>query len=346
MKQREDSYSGCWRLALDTQTIELCPRARQMLDIPEGKVVTLKDIAALVQPGKLRQLIRGIKFSCATDTKFEVQTKITTSAGAAKWLLIAGVPYYPCWGTAEQMAGVLEDRSQSVDEECLSLAVVNHELRSPLTTIKLNVQMLINKLRRDADQHPVQVLRNVDLHVNCMASLIEEYLSPAVNEDRKREINFQVFDLDELATIITGEMKTSHPAYHFSKCGAGKILVKADKYKIVQVLINYLTNAVKFSPVGSQIMLTLSANGSFAEVAIKDQGKGIPAGLEQRIFRKFFRCDTDAGRGKNSKGLGLYLVKKIIDEHGGAVKAGNNAEGGAVFYFSLPIYQAGGANEI
>lgn len=76
------------------------------------------------------------------------------------------------------------------------------------------------------------------------------------------------------------------------------------------------------------------------EVAVGDQGISIPAGQEAQLFKKFYRADSRSIRKKNSKGLGLYLVKKIITEHNGMVRAEKGSDGGSVFYFSLPIYQA------
>jgi two-component system sensor histidine kinase VicK len=332
-------YTGCWKLALDTHKLTICPRSRKMLGLPKADGILLADMLALIPPQQLKELIKEFRYACTFDTRFESQVKITTFSGKVKWLRISGVQYYRRWGSADQMVGVIEDISQRVNEECLSLAVVNHELRSPLTIIKLNVQLLINILSGGLDKYPVKVLNNVDLHINCMTNLIEEYLTSSVDEHRRSEMNLTVFDLDELIDIMISEMKTLHPGYRFSKQSEPKIMVKADKYKIVQVLINYLTNAVNFSPKSSQITIGTMTTASCVEIAVKDQGIGIPAGHERQLFQKFYQADQCAARQKNSKGLGLYLVKKIIKEHDGMVRAEKGRDGGSVFYFSLPVHK-------
>jgi two-component system sensor histidine kinase VicK len=334
-------FTGCWKLALDTHKLTICPRSRKMLGLPKSDGVLLEDMLRLIPPQQLKEMIREFKYACAFDTRFESQVKVTTFSGKVKWFRISGVQYYRRWGSADQMVGVMEDISQRVNEECLSLAVVNHELRSPLTIIKLNVQLLINILSGGLDKYPVKVLKNVDLHINCMTNLIEEYLTSSVDEHRRSEMNRTIFDLDELIDIMISEMKTLHPGYRFCKQSEPEIWVKADKYKIVQVLINYLTNAVNFSPKSSQITISAMTTATCVEIAVRDQGIGIPAGQESQLFQKFYQADHSAVRQKNSKGLGLYLVKKIIKAHDGTVRAERGRDGGSVFYFSLPVHQGG-----
>jgi two-component system sensor histidine kinase VicK len=335
---RPGIYTGCWKLDRGTKMLILCPRSRKMLGLRANQELKVSDFFKLLPPEQVNQMVREFKYSYASDTKFEVQVKVNTLSGKIKWFRITGVPFYRQWGTAEQMVGVIEDTTQLVNEECLSLAVVNHELRSPLTVIKLNVQLLINMLSSGLDKHPVRLLNTVDLHINCMTSLIEEYLTSPVNDLREGEPNRTVFCLDDLICILLSEMKMLHPGYRFIKQNEAKVLVRADKYKIVQVFINYLTNAVKFSPPASRITISTVTTNTCLEVAIRDQGIGIPAGQEAQLFQKFYQGDTRSIRKKNSKGLGLYLVKKIITEHDGTVRAEKGCDGGSVFYFSLPIY--------
>ncbi|WP_374950104.1 ATP-binding protein [Mucilaginibacter sp.] len=331
-------YAGCWKLMLKTNSLTLCPRSRKMIGLEAARGLDIQQLLSLMPAKQVKILIHEFNYACAFDTKLEMQIKTNLPDGKIKWFRLTGILYYRRWDSPDQMVGVIEDISQQVNEECLSLAVVNHELRSPLTVIKLNVQLLINILSGNVDKYPVRLLRNVELHINCMTSLMEEYLASPVNDKRQREMNRTVFDLDDLIDIIISEMKLVYPGHRFIKQEGGPVLVKADKYKIVQVFINYLTNAVNFSPQSSQIAIQVSAVEAYVVVSVQDQGIGIPPGQEEQIFQKFYRSDLKSVRQKNSKGLGLYLVKQIIGEHNGAVRAERGKEGGSVFYFSLPVY--------
>jgi two-component system sensor histidine kinase VicK len=332
------TFSGCWKLVLGSNKLTICPRIRKMLELPKSQSLSITDVLKLIQPDQVMNLIREYKYACANSSNFEVRVKIITPKGKEKWVRIAGVLYYRRWGKAEQMIGVIEDTTQQVNEECFSLAVVNHELRSPLTIIKLNVQLLINMFAGGLDKYPVKVLNNVDLHINSMTSLIEEYLTTPITSPGASQNSHTVFEIGELVDIMINEMRTLHTGYRFYKLATEPVWVRANKYKIVQVLINYLTNAVNFSPRSSQIVISINKIDGQVEVAIRDQGIGIPEGQEQQIFQKFYRCDAKAIRQKNSKGLGLFLVKKIIQEHRGTVRAERVRDGGSVFYFSLPVH--------
>ncbi len=167
-------------------------------------------------------------------------------------------------------------------------------------------------------------------------------MTSPVDDKRSPVMSLSVFDLNALVETMIGEMKTLHQAYRFCKQASQPVWVNADKYKIIQVLINYLTNAVNFSPSCSQITVEVINDDDNVTVAIRDQGVGVPAGQEQQIFQKFYRGDDKAVRQKNSKGLGLYLVKNIIRQHGGSVSAERGESGGSVFYFSLPVYKNNG----
>jgi two-component system CheB/CheR fusion protein len=138
------------------------------------------------------------------------------------------------------------------------------------------------------------------------------------------------------------EMKTLYPSHRFSKHSSSPVLVRADKFKLIQVLINYLTNAVNFSPASSQITVNSIRKHSYVEVSIRDQGIGIPDGQHQKIFHKFYRSGQKEVRERSSKGLGLYLVREIIQQHGGTVRVEKGEEKGSVFYFTLPLASSPG----
>ncbi|MFC0512763.1 ATP-binding protein [Mucilaginibacter angelicae] len=334
------AYIGNWKIQLKSNKVSFCPRMRKILELSKGYDEKIEDLFELVKPGQLSGLIHEFKVACFNGTKFEKQVQIVTPYGTEKWILLTGVLYSRRWGTAEQMIGTIEDVTQKVNEECLSMAIVNHELRAPLTIIKLNTQFLINHLAHSINKQPVKLLNMVDQHINGMTKLIDEYLSPSTSNEGPAQLNFSLFDVNDLVDTVLGEMKILYPGHRFCKYPtADSILVRGDKYKITQVLVNYLTNAAKFSPPCSHININIDRNENDVEISVHDQGAGINEENGQLLFQKFYQCNQKSVRQKNSKGLGLYIVKSIIQKHGGTVKAENGKNGGAVFSFSLPLSQ-------
>jgi two-component system sensor histidine kinase KdpD len=116
---------------------------------------------------------------------------------------------------------------------------------------------------------------------------------------------------------------------------AEPLLVRLDEVLIQEVLLNLIENAAKFSPGGSRIRLSAREEAGAVVIEVADEGPGIPAGQEERVFEKFFR--DPIGTGRAGVGLGLAIVKAIVDLHGGRVWAGSRPEGGAVFRFALPL---------
>jgi two-component system sensor histidine kinase VicK len=335
----EGIFVGYWRLQIETTKLTICYRMRRILSIPRSGENSIMAVLRLMSTNQRRELINEIKYCQEIGTNFEKDIKVVTAQGKTKWIKVAGTLYHRRWGKAEQIIGTIEDITQKVTENAIALAIVNHELRGPLTIIKLNVQMLRNMMAGGLNQYPVKLLSKVDLHIDTMTRVMEEYLSTPCNENRERELNYTVFDINDLVDTIVGEMKTMHQSYRFNKVPGATILVRADKYQIIQVLINYISNAINFSPPCSHIKIEIVNFDGLVEIGIHDPGIGIAVGQEKHLFQRFYSLESKAVRMKNSKGLGLYVVKQIINQHKGSVRAERGKEGGSAFYFTLPVYQ-------
>jgi two-component system sensor histidine kinase KdpD len=112
-------------------------------------------------------------------------------------------------------------------------------------------------------------------------------------------------------------------------------MIFADSVMIEQVLVNLLENALRYTPAHSALEITVKEQPSAMEISVGDYGPGIPKGMENRLFEKFFRLRQEGAQ--SGVGLGLAICKAIIDVHGGAIRAENRPTGGAVFTFSIPL---------
>lgn len=115
------------------------------------------------------------------------------------------------------------------------------------------------------------------------------------------------------------------------------LLVRADARLVVQVIVNIVDNAVKYTPPGSSVGITTRKLGSMAEVRIADDGPGIPDGEKEKIFDKFYCGAHKVADNRRSLGLGLYLCKAIVEAHGGTIRVTDSQPHGAVFCFTLPL---------
>lgn len=115
------------------------------------------------------------------------------------------------------------------------------------------------------------------------------------------------------------------------------LLVRADAKLIVQVIVNIVDNAIKYTAPDSDILITIKRDGDMAEIAVGDNGEGIPDGEKEKVFEKFYCGTNKIADNRRSLGLGLYLCKAIIEAHGGTICVTDNHPKGTVFRFTLPL---------
>lgn len=232
-------------------------------------------------------------------------------------------------------ASVQEELVRAKDDFIMNVA---HELRGPLASLRASVEVLMDDYAGMSQQELAFMIKTMQRGVFKFHALVENLVDlgniqagrfrvrptptalSAIVEDAIDQMN-PVFQ----ARRQTTDIKVEDPA----------VLVLADRPRIVQVVINLLTNASKYSPEGSSIALSVSSQEAFAVVAVTDRGPGIPPEEQAGLFRRFFRTRRaeEAGQGI---GLGLALVKEIIAGHGGQIDVKSQVGEGTTFRFTLP----------
>lgn len=222
---------------------------------------------------------------------------------------------------------------RSMGEQRNFLSMVSHEFRGPLSTIAGATQ-LIAIYGRDNGELADEVAK-IHRALGRMSNLINECLneerldSPASPLDTTR---FELGALVEETCLADQFSATSRPLDMDIEPG---VLVAGDRNLLAIAISNIVDNALKFSPAGSPVGVTMGRQAGRAEITIRDQGPGIPAGERDRIFEKYYRSiKTDRVCGV---GLGLYLVKRIVDLHGGTIAVESGPTGGTAFTLRLPL---------
>jgi two-component system CheB/CheR fusion protein len=327
---------GNWVVTLDHHKFSICGNSKSILGIHRHLNPPLKDLLRLLEIGQRWKFIKDFTNAVNLRSDFETRVKIVTPSGSVKWISVTGVLNYKRWGQPVKMVGVIKDVTQKVTEESINLSIVNHELRTPLTIIKLNVQLSIKLLKMSSHADAVKMLYKSEFYVDMMTKILDEYGTNSNLEGQLFKAHFTMFNIGQLIESVVTEMQVIYPEHRFRLKVPENAHVFADKFKIIQVLVNYLTNAVNYSAINGPIQVTAECQENHISVSVKDSGIGLPVGSEIRIFEKFYRGkDNKTSRGH--KGLGLYLVKDIIEQHGGTVKAKKEIEKGSSFYFTLPL---------
>ena len=220
------------------------------------------------------------------------------------------------------------------------LATVSHELRTPLNAVVgWSRLMRTGQLDKEGTAHAIEV---IERNASAQRQIIEDLLDVSRIITGKLRINTRRVDL---LLVIHAAVDGIRPAaeakeidlrLHFD---AADSIVRADVERLQQVLWNLLANAVKFTPQQGVVDVYLRRKGSLAEIRIEDSGPGIPPEFLPRIFERFTQADGSSTRKHGGLGLGLAIVRHLVELHGGIVSAGNRENGGAVFTVVLPAVE-------
>jgi heavy metal sensor kinase len=217
------------------------------------------------------------------------------------------------------------------------LADVSHELRTPLTVIKGNAGLLRKMKEPDEES-----LREIEVEVDRLTRLVGDLLLLAQAEAGKLDLHMQPVELDALLTEVLKQARVlslDKVQIHIDEID--ELKVQGDRDRLKQVLINLVTNAIKYTPVGGRVGLRLVPAGDMAQLIISDTGPGIPSNDLPHIFERFYRGDKARTRSLDgsSYGLGLSIVFWIIKNHGGDIEVKSIEGQGTTFIVSLPIYK-------
>jgi signal transduction histidine kinase len=214
-------------------------------------------------------------------------------------------------------------------------SVLFHELKSPMTSIKAYNQVLERRFS-DTTEENKQLFKNVDQQLDRLTRLINDFFELSRLQSGKLTLKKEFFGVDDFVFGIIETMKITHKDRVFSIHGNTNSVVYADKDKIEQILINFINNAIKFSPEDAAIDLHLDANAHKVTIGVQDYGKGIDPKFHKKIFERFFQVNP-ASKQKMGLGVGLSIISSIIKAHEGKVWVDSGIGKGSTFYFSLPV---------
>lgn len=220
------------------------------------------------------------------------------------------------------------------------LGMAAHDLRSPLAIIQGYAAFLTENASSELSEKNLMFLNTIYSTSEFMLNLVEDLLNVSKIESGKLELNKETFDLTEFVkrNIELNKVLAGDKNIDINLTGSpGSIQIFADRHKIEQVFNNLLNNAIKFSYSGTNIQVDISHFNGKAKVSVKDQGKGIPKDQQDKIFQPFGKTSETGTEGEQGTGLGLLIVKRIVEGHGGEIWVKSEPKEGTAFTFTLPM---------
>jgi two-component system OmpR family sensor kinase len=242
------------------------------------------------------------------------------------------------------MLGQIEEAfgKRQASEERLRrfLSDASHELRTPLTSIRGYAE-LFRLGAAESPEETAKAMKRIEQEASRMGILVEELLALA-RLDEMPETTREPVNIGPLITDAGYDAKAAAPDRDINvtiEPESGHV-VSGDVHQLRQVLANLMTNAIKHTPAGTAIDLSLVRDNGTERIEVRDHGPGLPHDAQDAVFERFWRAEAGRERGKAGAGLGLSIVAEIVEAHDGKVSARNTQDGGAVFVIELPASKA------
>lgn len=236
----------------------------------------------------------------------------------------------------EKLLEEIEFRKQAEHKKDEFISIASHELKTPLTSVKGYIQLLQRSINKDDKVTAQNHLNKASIQLEKLNDLIVDLLDISKIESGKLKFNMQPFCADSMVNNAIEMLQQNYPDFKITKFGKTEEMVFGDEIRLEQVVINFITNAIKYAPGTNQVNVTINLKNGKLYLAVKDFGIGIDAEQQQKIFEKFYRVEDNSNR-FNGLGIGLYICSEIIKRHGGKIGVNSVPDEGSEFYFIIPI---------
>lgn len=217
------------------------------------------------------------------------------------------------------------------------VAIVSHELKTPLTSVKSYIELALAKIKEQKDGFVENVLTRANAQTQKMSMLINDFLNLSRLEEGKMSLNTSRFELSELIDEVIEEGCLLAPHHLIEYQRYPGLFVQADREKLGQVMNNLLNNAVKYSNPGTHINIYCNIEKDRVTVNFADSGRGISVEDQEHLFERFYRISDERTKNISGFGIGLYLVAEILKLLGSEISVQSEVGKGSLFSFALPF---------
>lgn len=307
--------------------------------LPEDDLMK-KGWLQLVHPDDKDESIKAWKKAVDTGENFIIEHRFLNSEGEYRWQLSRAIAQKDVLDNIRMWVGSstdIQDIKELDEQKDLFIGMASHELKTPITTVKGYVQLLQDTYEASEDDLLKHSLGRMHKQIITLTELISDLLDLSKIKSGNLHFNKEDFSMGELAAEIISNTKDTNPQHEIDLNDGHHIILHADKNRIAQVLVNFLTNAIKYSPDSKRIKVNIIADKKNVMVSVQDQGIGISKNDQEKIFQRFYRVE-----GKNEKtfpgfGIGLFISSEIIKKHNGTIGVTSEQGSGSTFYFTLPL---------
>lgn len=362
----ENSEIGLWFWDAVEDTVYSTPKCNELFELPPHEFLTLEILFDALDPEDRPRVEAVIQKSQTTGNEYKTEFRVINSDGKVNWIIARGRTFLDDDGQPASMMGMvgqitdrklgeeelkkvyaLEKKARDAAVEAnrskdFFLAFVSHELRTPLNAILGWTKILLSKPVDDETRK--NALETIQHSARSQAKLINDLVDSARVTSGKLRLEFRPVNFYEILRNVFNSLKPQAEAKNIAlnlSANAKDVAVFGDAVRLQQIFTNLLSNALKFTPEGGNVLINLQTNGEKADVSVKDDGSGINPEYLPRIFTQFSQGDEKFSKDQTGLGLGLSIVKTLVEKHKGSVRAESEGVGkGSTFIVTLPLTES------
>ncbi|WP_374329414.1 ATP-binding protein [Soonwooa sp.] len=259
--------------------------------------------------------------------------------GKKHWYLVRAIPIYNDEKMVDSWIGTctdIDDFKQLQQQKDDFLGIASHELKTPLTSLKLYSQYIGRNLQNLGDTANASVARKMDEQINKLTELIAELLDVTKIQNGRIELKSSKFDFNDLVNEVVEEQQMA--SRHQILVNAKPVgMIEADRHRLSQVMSNLIGNAIKYSPDADKVVVTAEHLGCKIRFCVQDYGIGIPEEKIEHVFKQYYRVSGEKEHTIPGLGIGLYISAEIIKRSNGNIYVNSERGKGSNFCFELPV---------
>ncbi|CAM4338939.1 PAS domain S-box-containing protein [Pedobacter westerhofensis] len=296
--------------------------------------------AETIHPDDEKRAWAAWRLCLNTGSPYQIEFRLLDKFGTYRWWMVRAIALKDDNGHIIKWYGSnidITDQKELEKQKDNFLGVASHELKTPVTSIKAYVQVMEMMFRRAGDTKNAELLAKMDHQINRLSNLIADLLEVTKISTGRLQVASSVFSFNQMVEEVIEEVQRTSVNHEIQRNLHFDKEITGDKERICQVIINLLTNAIKYSPDASRIIISTEGNDSEVKICVQDFGIGIRKDQQERIFEQFYRVNGNREYTFPGLGLGLYISSEIVKHLNGRIWVDSVEGKGSTFCFSLPL---------